>query len=179
MKLFQRFVFIISVLTVLLFKISGFSDAKIINLRDDESLNSFVVSSFEEIIQPLYGDQTKSLNKIFSKFDRETYVLLDESSAPIGILVAKTSEKDTLEIKTLFIVNSEKNSGKGFGSLLLKQALDLALELNKSNILVTVAEDKKDSLAFFQRKGFEIIDSQEGIYREGKIEYFLRKNMNH
>ncbi len=75
----------------------------------------------------------------------------------MGVLVYKTkpiSEFKSLEIsnaceiKSLFLNNSDKNSGKGLGNLLLKKVEDYIFEKNQEkqtfdNIVVTVSNEKK------------------------------------
>jgi L-amino acid N-acyltransferase YncA len=138
---------------------------------------------FRQVLEPLYGDQTKALRQIHQNQDREGYLYLMDHE-PVGILVYKTKGsnefanlgvENSLEIKTLFVINSEKNSGKGIGSDLLKRVENKAREELFPSVHVTVSETKKDSLHFFSKKGFQIVQTWDGKYVENTKEHLLNK----
>lgn len=147
-----------------------------------------VAQFFEEVIAPLYGDQTAALNKIAQAKDRICEVLVEKADSQeqvVGIVVYKNFPVEeftsygiasALEIKTLFVVNPEKNSGRGIGSQLINQVFHQAKSNEKfRNVVVTVSEEKPEALGFFQAKGFEIVDSWTGAYKEGITEHLLYK----
>ncbi len=142
---------------------------------------------FERILVPLYGSQTDALSKIESAKDRSCYLLCEEN-LPVGVLVFKTilsnefSEfgiKDSIEIKSLFVVDSENNSGRGLGSTLFQKAVEEAskLGLGHKAFHVTVSETKEESLAFFKRKGFQIVHKWVGRYIDKVTEYLLKYSL--
>jgi L-amino acid N-acyltransferase YncA len=81
---------------------------------------------------------------------------------------------NAVEIKTLFVIDSEKNSEKGYGTLLVQQVLGSAVTLGASSVAVTVSENKPESLAFFQSKGFVIDHTFADKYFAGIKEYLLK-----
>ena len=138
---------------------------------------------FNRVLEPLYGSQRKALCQIAEGKDRHCY-LLYENEVPAGVLVFKTIPSDefsafgvvnSVEVKSLFVDNSQKNSGKGLGSALLNKLHKEieALEIPVQGMHVTVSESKDDSLAFFQKKGFQIAHVWEGRYKTGVNEYLL------
>lgn len=138
---------------------------------------------FQRILLPLYGSQEKALKQIGEGADRRCY-LLYEGEIPVGVIVFKTvlsnefasfGIKNSIEIKTLFVVNSEENSGKGLGTDLVKKVIAEAeaLKLGHESLHVTVSESKGDSLKFFKKKGFNVVHSWKGRYKEGVTEYLL------
>lgn len=140
---------------------------------------------FNEILVPLYGPQEKALSQISLSTDRTCY-LLYEGRVPVGVIVFKTvisnefanfGITDSIEIKSLFVVASGENSGRGIGSLLLDK---IASEVEKlrikcNSLHVTVSEDKTESLNFFRKKGFSIMHTWDGRYFQGKKEHLLRR----
>lgn len=140
---------------------------------------------FNDILVPLYGSQEKALKQINLSEDRLCY-LLYENQAPVGVIVFKTiisNEFSTygitksIEIKSLFVVASGENSGRGIGSLLLdKVASEVErLKIKCDSIHVTVSETKGDSLNFFRKKGFHIVHTWSDRYIKGTKEHLLRR----
>lgn len=138
---------------------------------------------FNRILVPLYGPQDDALAKIALGQDRVAYLLYEGENA-VAVLVFKTilsnefADKGALnsvEIKSLFVDHSAENSGRGLGSALINYLFQEvhALGLKQDGIHVTVSETKKDSLAFFQKKGFQIIYEMQGEYIDGVTEYLL------
>ncbi len=138
---------------------------------------------FEEILTPLYGSQEKALNQIGRGEDRLCY-LLYENKEPLGVIVFKRVLSDefaevgiekSVEIKSLFLVNSASNSGKGLGSALLNKIAEEVFRLNlgHKSFHVTVSETKRESLIFFLNRGFSINQLWLGKYQKGTREYLL------
>lgn len=138
---------------------------------------------FHRILTPLYGSQEKALRQIKEGLDRKCFLLYEGKQA-VGVLQFKTILSDefsdlgvsrSIEIKSLFVDHSVNNSGRGLGSALvdkLKEEVD-QLGLKHLGIHVTVSETKKESLMFFQKKGFEIAHKWQDRYIKGTAEYLL------
>lgn len=142
---------------------------------------------FEKILVPLYGSQEDALNKIGLARDRVCY-LLYEINVPLGVIAFKTivsnefekiGVKNSIEIKSLFVVESGQNSGKGIGSMLLEKVAEeiKKLKIKCNSIHVTVSETKPESLNFFKKKEFRIINAWDGKdkYIKGVTEYLLSR----
>ncbi len=138
---------------------------------------------FERILVPLYGSQEDALSKIALGKDRACY-LLYENDSPVGIIAYKTVLSDefaafkidrSIEIKSLFVVDSGNNSGRGLGSRLLDRIVQgvKGLALKPDSFHVTVSASKGESLNFFMGKGFRIRHTWEGKYKTNMIEYLL------
>lgn len=138
---------------------------------------------FHRILTPLYGPQDKAIDQIRESKDRKCF-LLYENNAPVGVLVFKTvlsnefeefNVSGSIEIKSLFVDQSNRNSGRGIGSALVDKvkAEALNLGLGHKSIHVTVSETKQESLMFFQKKGFQIAHEWRGRYIPGVTEYLL------
>lgn len=142
----------------------------------------FVKEYFHKVIEPLYGDQSQALLKIGAGKDRTCELLYDSSQSPVGMLVYKNSPVEefaclgagnALEIKTLFVMDATQNSGRGLGSQLLDRVVSVAQVLRCSCLVVTVSEEKKESLSFFLRKGFFVTHTMHGKFKKGLDEYVL------
>lgn len=142
-----------------------------------------VAEIFNRILTPLYGSQEKALRQIGESLDRRCYLLYEGETAS-GVLVFKTvlsnefaefGIKDSIEIKSLFVDNSNENSGKGLGSDLVKKITEEAEKLNigHSGLHVTVSETKTDSLTFFKKKGFAVAHEWKDLYIKGTTEFLL------
>lgn len=144
---------------------------------------AIVSEIFHRVLEPLYGPQAKALKQIEESTDRRCYLLL-ENRAPSGILVFKTEPSNefekmgvtrSIEVKSLFVDQPSYNSGRGLGSRLVEKLTDEVKEMDRkeTGIHVTVSEEKKDSLFFFQKKGFSIVHTWNDRYKEGKKEHLL------
>lgn len=140
---------------------------------------------FEKILVPLYGPQEEALNKIALGLDRVCHLFYEAVSA-VGVIAFKTilsdefseyNVKNSIEIKSLFVVDPEINSGKGFGSALLDKVTEEVhnLKVVYDSLHVTVSETKEDSLIFFKKKGFRIVHQWNGKYKENTTEYLLTR----
>lgn len=138
---------------------------------------------FNQVLFPLYGSQEKALRQISESSDRRCFLLYD-GDHPVGVLQFKTDPsnefseygiKESIEIKSLFVYDSQANSGRGLGSLLFTKLIEETQKLGKefSGYHVTVSEDKQESLDFFKRKGFKIVHTWANRYQEGKSEHLL------
>lgn len=146
---------------------------------------AFVEKVFQTTIEPLYGDQSSALKKISDSRDR-TCELYVEQGVPVGLLVYKNhtvqefahlGARDSLEIKSLFVIDAKHNSGKGTGSALIERVKEVARQLHARTLVVTVSEHKPESLSFFLKKGFRIIHTYHGKYLPGVDEYLLTKEV--
>lgn len=140
---------------------------------------------FQRIIEPLYGPQDDALKKIGQAKDRACYMLY-EGRRPVGVIVFKTelsnefissNIQDSIEIKSLFVVDSTNNSGRGLGTTLLNKIIEEGekLKIHHQAFHVTVSETKQESLTFFQRKGFRIAAEWLGKYKDKTTEYLLAR----
>jgi WD40 repeat protein len=152
-------------------------------INQDSDKKGILRQIFERILAPLYGPQDKALDQIAQGKDR-TCFLLYEKETPMGVIAFKLIPSDefssykiqnSIEIKSLFVVNSESNSGRGLGSVLLHKLVDEVqkLSLKPDSFHVTVSASKGESLNFFMGKGFRIRHTWEGKYVPNMLEYLL------
>lgn len=137
---------------------------------------------FEKTIAPIYGNQNGMLKKIEEGKDRKCRLLYSSDKNPIGVVVWKSKlndviSKNSLKIKTLALIDPEKNSGKGFGSCLLKKIEKVANEKKASHITVSVSGKAPNALAFFKHKGFKIVKEEKNLYKKNVTEFFLSRKI--
>jgi len=147
---------------------------------------STLESEFKKVIAPIYGDQTKALEKIKLSIDRKS-ILLKENDLPVGILVFKTQPSSeyinyeinsSIEIKSLFVIGRQANSYRGIGSELLEIVLDYTSKAQAKSVHVTVSSLKDCSLNFFLKKGFVCKGTWPNPTNPELIEYILHKKLN-
>jgi ribosomal protein S18 acetylase RimI-like enzyme len=130
-----------------------------------------------EILAPLYGDQTKYLNQwLTGDGFKHAFLFFDEENKPVGFLNLKRNpDKSYVKIATLLVLPAHQ--GKGYGSKLLDFAQKHAMEWYFECMVVTVSEEKPESLSFFLKNGFQIIDSLSGKYKPNTTEFVLKKSI--
>ena len=103
-----------------------------VEINKNHDLFSQVEVLFNQIIAPLYGDQANALAKIGEAKDRKCQLLMENGEIR-GVLVYKLQLNDefaqigggqAIEIKTLFVVDSENNRGRGFGTKLFAKVVE-------------------------------------------------------
>lgn len=138
---------------------------------------------FERVLVPLYGSQEKALKQFELSVDRVCFLLYEETT-PVGVIAFKTTTSDefekegiknSFEIKSLFVVESTKNSGRGIGSILLNKVLEETSKLQHDSLHVTVSAKKAESIYFFVKNGFRVMASWPGRYEKGTVEHLLSR----
>lgn len=140
-----------------------------------------VEEAFQTIIAPLYGDQEETLRKIARGNDRTCLVLV-QNNDPKGILVFKKelsneyerefSIANSLEVKTLCLLNLRENKGRGFGTALLTRAKDESRARGASGAHLTVSENL-DVLGFYLKQDFRVQAVWPDKFRAGDNELLL------
>eukprot|EP00041_Stephanoeca_diplocostata_P008322 m.122422 g.122422 ORF g.122422 m.122422 type:complete len:195 (+) comp17274_c0_seq2:397-981(+) len=140
---------------------------------------------FRDVLEPLYGDQTKALQKIAAGTDRACYLMTADGNV-VGVLQFKTEATDeheeigvrrSVEIKSLFLSRPGPNAGRGLGSQLLR-FLEEELrrrEIDHNMLHLTVSEERVDSLLFFMKKGFSNVYQWKHKYKRGKYEFLMAR----
>jgi len=148
-------------------------------------LQAVVSTVFQKVLEPLYGSQRGALDKIFQGQDRKTRVFHYKGN-PCGILVYKRDPSDefaafgvreSLEIKTLFLIDPAQNGGKGIAGKMLESAESFARRNNIASLHVTVSENKPESLLFFTKKKFVEKANFSDRYIPGVTEKLLAKTL--
>jgi hypothetical protein len=87
-----------------------------------EQVDKKIAFFFKEVLEPIYGSQEKALRKIREGEDRICLLATESTGNPVGVLQYKTELsnefadlgiQNSLELKTLFVINAQENSGKG------------------------------------------------------------------
>jgi len=68
---------------------------------------------------------------------------------------------------------------KGYARFLLDQIVGYSWAKERDNVFVSVASDKPESQAFFQKHGFVSKDQIEVAYQEGNIETIYTKELKY
>lgn len=136
---------------------------------------------FKNKIEILYGNQDSALQKIHQGTDRKC-LLLRYRDEDIGLLVYKTKLneehkiKKAFEIKTLFVINPEKYSGRKIATRLLLKACQEALKRRAKHIFVTACSERPEVLGFFLKRGFQVKKCLTDYHKNGSVEFLLVNN---
>ena len=96
--------------------------------------------------------------------------MLFEDNEPKGVIVYKKDlQEGSLECKTLSLFNPNRDSGKGYGTVLLNRLMDSASRRSAVRILLTVSS-RNPARGFFMNKGFSVIQSIADRYVKGDVE---------
>ncbi|MCI0381628.1 MAG: hypothetical protein L0207_01040 [Chlamydiae bacterium] len=146
--------------------------------------NSFyfeiVTSAFKKLIEPIYGDQSESLAKIKRGKDRICELMFSYEN-PVGLVVYKNKLQNeygldrAMELKTLFLFNPEKNSGKGFGSSLFQRIDEIAEEKGAKIVYCTASSKVENSIKCALKNGFKVTKILEK--NKNQILYLLIKTL--
>jgi ASC-1-like (ASCH) protein/ribosomal protein S18 acetylase RimI-like enzyme len=129
-----------------------------------------------EILAPLYGDQAKYLNQWLTGESFKHAFLMFDNGVPVGFLNLKRNpEKTYVKISTLLVLPAHQN--KGYGPKLLDWALKHAVDWYYDCMVVTVSEEKPESLGFFLKNGFQIINFLHSKYKPNVTEFVLKKSV--
>jgi len=125
-----------------------------------------------QILEPLYGDQSKALQEWFSGEGYKFAFVLAAGQEIAGFLSLKVNPaKPYLKISTLMVFDGFRRLG--YGKKLLDKAKGVSKELGFSHIKVTVSDVKQDSLNFFTKSGFVVVREEHGKYKADSVEFTL------
>ena len=91
-------------------------------------------------------------------------ILLKEKNDFIGCVGIRKFENGIAELKRMYI--KEEFRGKGYGKLLLYEAIKTAKILNYNSIRLDTLQTMKEAISLYKKNGFKNIDS----YRENPID---------
>jgi len=138
---------------------------------------------FREILEPLYGSQDSSIEKIKAREDRKSELLLYNDN-PVGLIVYKKEKqdefskygiRDSFELKTFLVIDRERNAEKGYDILLLNRVLKLARRKFATSVHLTAPEQY--NAGFFRSKGFSVTRTWKDKYVQGVTEHLLCLNL--
>lgn len=115
---------------------------------------------------PVYGDQSKALNEWLTGKGHKSAFIIEAHGQTAGLLSLKRDpDKDYVKISTLLIVDEfQKNK---LGKILLDKSVEFTREQRVDRLIVTVSETVPQSVVFFLKNNFQIIDKKIGKYKRG------------
>jgi len=130
----------------------------------------------KKYLVPIYGDQSKALNEWLTGKGYKTVFVLEITNRIGGLLSLKRNpNKDYIKISTFLIIDEFKNNK--FGSILLTKSIEFAQERGEKRLIVTVSEAVPESVIFFLKNGFNIINYEMGKYKEGVVEFIMERRL--
>ena len=139
---------------------------------------------FRNILEPIYGCQDEALNKLREGVDRACRVAFDTGSDPAvarGMIVYKTAPtpenaprgpRRSFEIMAFLLKKGSVgvDYGVDYGTEMVKFAASKAAECGALTMHISVTKRATMSLEFFERRGFRLDASGEGL---GGSRFFL------
>lgn len=127
-----------------------------LNLREFPEYTQLIEWFFKNTLEPLYGNQDGFIKKTTTGKDRECLILFVENLA-VGFIVYKNHlQNHGVELKTLSLIFPEKDSGRGFGSLLYQEVERRSRAMEAAHIFCTVYSNALDSLKCLLKNGYVI-----------------------
>jgi diamine N-acetyltransferase len=100
------------------------------------------------------------------------YIKINESPAQTDI-----NDTQSLEIERLYV--AKEFQGKGFGSVLMNKAIDVANMREKTYIWLGVWEKNDKAIKFYKRNGFSEFGKHSFVIgEEEQTDYVMRKNLS-
>jgi hypothetical protein len=149
--------------------------------KTDRKYWKLIEDFFIDQIQPLYGDQTKFLNKIREGIDRTTEILFCETR-PVGIIVYKCQLSDeyaslgiekALELKTICLFEKKYKTAGLFLRFLMGRTAEHARKIHASSIVGTISSRKPDVLRVMQKFGFDVMQTFKDKYLSNADEFLM------
>lgn len=91
-----------------------------------------------------------------------SWELMYDNTIPVGFMCLKF-EKEKVHLSKLYLHSNVR--GKGFGKQLIEHAIDVSLQNNFTSIYLNVNKYNMESIEFYKRIGFKIIE--EGVFDIG------------
>ncbi|MGW2701661.1 GNAT family N-acetyltransferase [Streptomyces sp. NPDC001340] len=158
-----------------------------------EDDREFLRSLFASSLDPFYdGDHEAHADRVldahlatgtdsyghFSVAQR-TFVLWSDGSPQaqrLGVLHLAVKRQGTVKISPLTLIPSHRRRD-GFGSVLLRAALDFAWEQGARQLYCTVAAENAPAITFFTRHGFRLAGESPSQYKPGMTELILYRGL--
>jgi ribosomal protein S18 acetylase RimI-like enzyme len=143
------------------------------HLNSPLTMQAYLDDSFNpEKLQEELADGNSLFYFIYSSGKLAGYFKLNESGAQTDI-----NDPESLEIQRIYV--SKQFQGQGIGSILLKEAINIAAERHKAYVWLGVWEKNEKALAFYKKNGFyEIGKHSFFMGAEEQTDYILRKDLD-
>jgi len=143
-----------------------------VTLKDEAFLRKIA----NEYLVPIYGNQSKALNEWLSGKGYKSAFIIEAHGQTAGLLSLKRDpNKDYVKISTLLIIDEfQKNK---LGKILLDKSVEFAREQRTNRLIVTVSETMSQSVVFFLKNNFQIIDKKIGKYKRGVTEFIMERRV--
>ena len=135
---------------------------------------------FDQLVrleQEIFADQAWSKATLLADLEaiHTTYLVAFEGEQLIGYAgLASPAGSFQADINTIAVI--EQARGRGLGSSLMQQLIDIARRSGAEQMFLDVRADNEVAIGLYQKFGFEHIDTRKGYYRpEGVDALVMRK----
>jgi len=115
----------------------------------------FLVAQLTRELQDKYGDQQLIYDTYKQISNLDTVVIAYVNDVPSGCGCFKKADYKTAEVKRMFVKPGERRLG--IASSILNELEIWAKEEGFSNVILETASQQLEAIAFYKKKGYEII----------------------
>ncbi len=149
--------------------------------KNDQELILILEEYFSEKIEPLYGNQSEFIRKIKEGKDRVCeFIFYGQKVCGIVIYKNHTSDefadfglKNSLEIKTIFLIDQKAKTAGLFLRYLLSRVAQYAIKINATSLFGTISAKKPEVLRVMRRLGFNAVATFKDKYLKNTDEYLM------
>ena len=116
-----------------------------------------------------------SLFNYFYETFPDGFLVADRLHTIIGFIVGLEAFPGTLKIPMLAVKKEHRK--QGIGSALLNNFLEEAIAKNIKCVELEVRRDNKQAIKFYQKHGFEIVETVSKFYQNGEDAYIMRREI--
>lgn len=126
-------------------------------LRTDASHRNFVllVALLDAELATRDGDEHSFYDQFNHIDSLKHVVLLQERNEVIGCGAIKKLNKDTMEVKRMYVLKAER--GRGLAGTILSELEKWALELGCTSCLLETGKRQPEAISLYERKGYKRI----------------------
>lgn len=135
----------------------GYANFDLVKTDSDNVDFHHLISLLDSYLHKTYG-AFQNFYTQFNKVDNiKNVVIAYQNGRPIGCGSFKKYNEDTIEIKRMFLI--EELRGSGIAHAILSQLEAWAIELQYSYSVLETAVKQPESIAFYKKNGYHLIDN--------------------
>lgn len=147
---------------------------RLVRAEDIETLSAVATRAYLDHFTHLWEDSGKAYAEKSFNIKELAVQLRDENNifylafidnAAVGFLKLRPNNRpallasvDAFEIERIYLISEVK--GKGIGKAMMKQAIDMAREMQKETVWLKVMDSNPQTIGFYESCGFEIIATE-------------------
>ena len=152
-------------------------NSSLVTIERKESGNldfKYLVSLLDESLHKTYGALQSKYDKLNVIESLTTVVVAKEDNVSVGCGCFKEFDKDTIEIKRMFV--KEDNRGRGIATKILNELENWAVELGFSKSILETGKKQREAIHLYKKNGYKQIENY-GQYAGFESSVCFAKNL--